>query len=257
MFLMKRVLKKILNDVLIKTTNLRLVNNNVYNFKQNLIKNDVVLEKDFLEINEKINKIYKMDTLDEPNYTAYRTIKNALNYKLTGSIVECGVFQGQKISYFLETLNSLKINNVDIYLIDTFEGMTDPGENDIQMITKNVQKKGEVSSSLESVKDRIYQTNYPKSKLHFIKMDVRNENELRNAVNEDIMLLRLDTDNYDSTLAILNSLYSKVVKNGFIIHDDYGHWKGHYEACQKFYKDNNIDPILIRTCRKERIEIKY
>lgn len=75
MFLMKRVLKKILNDVLIKTTNLRLVNNNVYNFKQNLIKNDVVLEKDFLEINEKINKIYKMNTLNETNYTAYRTIK--------------------------------------------------------------------------------------------------------------------------------------------------------------------------------------
>jgi len=254
---MKRVIKKFLNDLLIKTTNRRLVIDSEYKSRKNLIKNDVVLEKDFLEINKKINKIYKMNTLNETNYTAYRTIKNALNYKLKGSIVECGVFQGQKISYFLETLKSLNINNIDIYLIDTFEGMTAPGEYDIHMITKNVQKEGEVSSSLESVKDRIYQTNYPKSKLHFIKMDVRNENDLKNAVNENIMILRLDTDNYDSTLAILNSLYSKVVKNGFIIHDDYGNWKGHYEACHKFYKVKNIDPILIRTCRKERIEIKY
>ena len=88
-------------------------------------------------------------------------------------------------------------------------------------------------------------------------MDVRNQNDLRNIVEGNIIILRLDTDFYDSTLASLNSLYSKVVKNGFIIHDDYGHWKGHYDACQKFYRDNNINPLLIRTCRKERIEIKY
>ena len=81
--------------------------------------------------------------------------------------------------------------------------------------TKNVIKKGDISSSLESVKDRIYQTDYPKSKLHFIKMDVRNENELRNAVNENIMVLRLDTDFYDSTLAILNSLYFTYPKDIF------------------------------------------
>ena len=253
---MFQTLKKSINSFLIKTTNYRFVHNTGYTYKKNSIDTDVVLEKDFLEINEKINKIYKRNTLNETNYSAYQTVKNALNLKLKGSIVECGVYQGQKINYFLETLNILKINNIDIYIIDTFEGMTESSNKDIQMITKTVMKKNDLSASLESVKDRIYQSNYPKDKLHFIKMDVRNENDLRNAVKEDIIILRLDTDFYDSTLASLNSLYSKVVKNGFIIHDDYGHWKGHYDACQKFYSDNNIDPILIRTCRKERIEIK-
>ena len=253
---MIKILRKIINSFLIKTINYRFVNNTEYTLQQNSIKTDSVLEKDFLEINEKINKIYKMNTLNETNYSAYQTVKNALSLKLKGSIVECGVYQGQKINYFLETLNILKINNIDIYIIDTFEGMTEPSNKDIQMITKKVMKKNDLSASLESVKDRIYQTNYPKDKLHFIKMDVRNENDLRNAVKGDIIILRLDTDFYESTLASLNSLYSKVVKNGFIIHDDYGHWKGHYDACQKFYSDNNIDPILLRTCRQERIEIK-
>jgi O-methyltransferase len=253
---MIKILRKIINSFLIKTINYRFVNNTEYTLQQNSIKTDSVLEKDFLEINEKINKIYKMNTLNETNYSAYQTVKNALSLKLKGSIVECGVYQGQKINYFLETLNILKINNIDIYIIDTFEGMTESSNKDIQMITKKVMKKNDLSASLESVKDRIYQTNYPKDKLHFIKMDVRNENDLRNAVKGDIIILRLDTDFYDSTLASLNSLYSKVVKNGFIIHDDYGHWKGHYDACQKFYSDNNIDPILLRTCRQERIEIK-
>lgn len=253
---MIKILRKIINSFLIKTINYRFVNNTEYTLQQNSIKTDSVLEKDFLEINEKINKIYKMNTLNETNYSAYQTVKNALSLKLKGSIVECGVYQGQKINYFLETLNILKINNIDIYIIDTFEGMTESSNKDIQMITKKVMKKNDLSASLESVKDRIYQTNYPKDKLHFIKMDVRNENDLRNAVKGDIIILRLDTDFYESTLASLNSLYSKVVKNGFIIHDDYGHWKGHYDACQKFYSDNNIDPILLRTCRQERIEIK-
>lgn len=253
---MFKFLKKSINSFLIKTTNYRFVNNTGYTSQKNSIETDVVLEKDFLEINEKINKIYKINTLNETNYSAYQTVKNALSLKLKGCIVECGVYQGQKINYFLETLNVLKINNIDIYIIDTFEGMTESSNEDIQMITKKVMKKNDLSASLESVRDRIFQSNYPKDRLHFIKMDVRNENDLRNAVKEDIIILRLDTDFYDSTLASLNSLYSKVVKNGFIIHDDYGHWKGHYDACQKFYNDNNIDPILLRTCRKERIEIK-
>jgi len=138
---MIRTLRKSINNFFIKTTNYRFINNIEYIEKQSSIKNDVVLEKDFLEINEKINKIYKRNTLNETNYSAYQTVKNALNLKLKGSIVECGVYQGQKINYFLETLNILKINNIDIYIIDTFEGMTASSNKDIQMIIKKVMKK--------------------------------------------------------------------------------------------------------------------
>ena len=103
---------------------------------------------------------------------------------------------------------------------------------------KKVMKKKDLSASLESVKDRIFQSNYPREKLHFIKMDVRNQNDLRNIVEGNIIILRLDTDFYDSTLASLNSLYSKVVKNGFIIHDDYGHWKGSKKAVDEYFNLN-------------------
>ena len=40
---------------------------------------------------------------------------------MTGSIVECGVYQGQKISYFLETLNKFKTNNIDPILLELAE----------------------------------------------------------------------------------------------------------------------------------------
>ena len=76
---MFQTLKKSINSFLIKTTNYRFVHNTGYTYKKNSIDTDVVLEKDFLEINEKINKIYKRNTLNETNYSAYQTVKNALN----------------------------------------------------------------------------------------------------------------------------------------------------------------------------------
>ena len=67
---MIKTLRKSIKIFFIKTTNYRFVDNNEYIMKQNSIKTDVVLEKDFLKINEKINKIYKLNTLNETTYSA-------------------------------------------------------------------------------------------------------------------------------------------------------------------------------------------
>ena len=157
----------------------------------------------------------------------------------------------------LETLDLLKVYDKDIYIIDTYEGMTEPLDNDYQVINNFKMNKGEMMVTLKKVKENVLKSNYPIEKLHFIKTDVRKKNVLVENIKQDISILRLDTDFYDSTLAILEALYFKVNKNGYLIHDDYGHWKGHYDACKEFYIKNKINPSLIRTCRKERVEIKY
>lgn len=218
-------------------------------------KEEPHLDKEYKKIVKKLNKIYKTKHYDETSYTAYQIAKNIINQKISGNIVECGVFEGEKISIFLETLNLLGEKR-DIYIVDTFEGMTKPSNNDYQVINKRKLKEGDTKASQEYVKKNIYKTNYPRKKLHFIKIDVRKEQDLRKCIKGKIALLRIDTDFYDSVYSILNSLYSNVNKNGYLIHDDYGHWKGHYKACTNFYKKNNIKPILIRTSRKERVEIK-
>ncbi len=41
-----------------------------------------------------------------------------------------------------------------------------------------------------------------------------------------IALLHLDGDWYESTRAILNNLYDRVLDDGFLQVDDYGHWEG-------------------------------
>lgn len=250
------MIKNVLNKFLTKLSNYRVIKENIFKELNQNLMDEPFIDKEFLEISNKLNIIYPEDIVHETNFTAYSITKNVINQNLKGCFVECGVFKGQKVAFFLETLKSMGIYDRDVFLVDTFEGMTEPSKDDIQMISDRKMFKGDKLAILENVKQNIYKTGYPKDKIHFVKMDVRSEEDLKKNINREIAVLRLDTDFFDSTWSILNSLYNNVVVGGYLIHDDYGHWKGHYEACKKFYSTNKIRPLLIRTCRKERVEIK-
>jgi hypothetical protein len=244
----KKIIRKFFNFI-----GYELIHKNQYNSSQ--FKNEPHLDKDFIEICEKLQKIYKDDELFiETNYTAYLSVKNIISQKLPGGIVECGVFQGVKCSIFIETL---KLNNYykNIYLVDTFSGMTQPSYEDFQVITGSRLQYGDTKCNIDDVKKNIFISNYPKEKIFFIQLDVRNTSKLSESINENIALLRIDTDFYDSVLSVLKSLSDKVVKGGYIIHDDYGHWSGHYKAFKDFNKKRNVS--FLRTARKEIVQIIF
>ena len=66
---------------------------------------------------------------------------------------------------------------------------------------------------------------------------------LNNPINipNEIAILRLDTDWYDSSKFELQKLFKNVVKGGVIILDDYYLWNGQKEATDEFLKENNLD----------------
>jgi predicted O-methyltransferase YrrM len=93
-------------------------------------------------------------------------------------------------------------------------------------------------------------TSYPKNKVHYIEGDVLET--LSTTEVQDIALLRLDTDWYESTLAELNHLVPRLVKGGICIIDDYGHWEGSRKAVDEFFKNSDFRPLMIHvdyTCR--------
>lgn len=165
---------------------------------------------------------------------------------IDGSFVECGVFKGGSImNMALTQLNFNKI--VHIYLFDTFEGMTDHGEYDVNYrgvpaakILRNPSKK--CICSLDEVKKNVNLTGYPQEFLHFRKGDVAIT--LKEQVPEKIALLRLDTDWYESTKIELEVLYPRLVKGGVLILDDYGYWKGARKATDDYFKSIALHPIL-------------
>ena len=75
-------------------------------------------------------------------------------------------------------------------------------------------------------------------------------------IPEQISLLRLDTDFYESTKHELIHLYPRLSKYGILIVDDYGHWSGAKKAVDEYFKNkshiflhtisNNGDIIMVK-----------
>jgi hypothetical protein len=72
----------------------------------------------------------------------------------------------------------------------------------------------------------------------------------------EIAVLRLDGDWYESTKICLKKLYDKVIENGVIIIDDYGHFIGAKIATDEFRIKHKIITPLIQTDYTEYYWVK-
>jgi hypothetical protein len=135
------------------------------------------------------------------------------------------------------------ITDRKIYLYDTFEGMTMPGDNDGDW-EKTEWEKNKVNEQinnwclapLEDVQANMATTGYPKENIFFIKGKV--EETIPGTLPGKISLLRLDTDWYESTKHELNHLYPLLEKGGILIIDDYGAWPGARKATDEYFAAN-------------------
>jgi len=161
----------------------------------------------------------------------------------------------------------LKMNemNREIYLYDTFEGMSKPSDKDkrrfdsVSAISSwKKSQKGDYNewcySPLNEVKENMFSTGYPKENLIFIKGKV--EDTIPNTIPSQISLLRLDTDWYESTYHELQHLFPILSEKGVLIIDDYGYWAGAREAVDKYFKENDIKILLNRVDSTGRVGIK-
>ena len=141
------------------------------------------------------------------------------------------------------TLLSLGSAERDLYLFDTFEGMSPPSEHDVDMAGQRAgtmlaaQSKTDAGSywcyaSLEDVQGALAQVGYPAERVHYVKGKV--EETVPARAPQQIALLRLDTDWYESTRHELEHLSPRLAPGGVLIIDDYGHWKGARQATDEF-----------------------
>lgn len=188
--------------------------------------------------------------MDIKNYTKsgperIEAMKSALRHidlnNVTGDIVECGVWRGGNIM-----LARKMCPKRVCWLYDTFEGMTEPGPFDLKRsgnkpppnkaISKNWTK-----ASLEEVKSNFIEFNlYDITKMRFVIGDVCLTLLLEKNLPENIALLRLDTDWYQSTAVELRQLYPRLVSGGIMIVDDYGHWLGARKAVDDYLSAKEI-----------------
>ena len=182
-----------------------------------------------------------------------------------GDIVECGVWKGGSMMTAAISLLENKDHERQLYLYDTFEGMSEPNESDISINNINAKEyldKNKKSNhdiiwaycELDEVKHNVFKTGYPKNNVHFIKGKV--EDTLPFSKHRKIALLRLDTDWYESTKCELEILFPLLVNGGVLIIDDYGYWKGCKKAVDEYFEKENIKIFLKVIDETGRIAIK-
>lgn len=236
----------------------------IFSNKQKIDYSNLIVEMDerskqYIDISSK----YTFKSILEM-WTVISSLRNIINQKIEGDIVETGVWKGGTIILIKKILSENNIKK-KVFGFDTFEGGFDKpklidkkvkyGETNLKNIyTKDFKYKNFETSSLKDTLINIQNNCENIDDLILIKGKV--ENTLIKQDIKKVSFLLLDTDYYDSTLFSLNSMYDKVVKNGIIYIDDYGNWKGAKQAVDEFFIKKNIKPLLIRTSFASRILIK-
>lgn len=185
--------------------------------------------------------------------------------QVDGAFVECGVWRGGSMMAVARTLRSAGVTDRELYLFDTFDGMTAPTEADADFRGRPAQarfwrtRRGPNSSdwcraTLPEVRENLARTGYPADRLHFVPGPV--EETVPAAAPERIALLRLDTDWYESTRHELVHLWPRLMPGGVCILDDYGYWAGSRKAVDGYLSEHGIRVLLHRLDHTGRMIVK-
>jgi len=199
-------------------------------------------EKEIIKLSDK----YSM-TGSIRMWALLQAVKKVIKNKIEGDIVECGVWKGGNLILCQKYLNLQNVS-IKIHGFDNFEGMVKPKEIDADyrnvpasemhsLFKKDKNKNSWAYCSLEDVNKNINET-VPKHNIKLIKGIVEKTLLEPKNLPEKISILRLDTDFYESTKIELEILYPKLVSGGFLIIDDYGHFKGCRKAVDEYFKDD-------------------
>ncbi|WP_375501443.1 TylF/MycF/NovP-related O-methyltransferase [uncultured Jatrophihabitans sp.] len=196
---------------------------------------------------------YTMTSFDKLHATITAT-RYVARYDVPGDIVECGVWRGGSMHAIARTLDSVGVHDRDLYLYDTFEGMTEPTEDDVRhdgssaataLATQDKDSMVWAVASLDDVQEGFATVPYPKERVHYVKGPV--EETVPATMPERIAMLRLDTDWYASTAHELTHMYDRLVSGGVLVIDDYGHWQGSRKATDEFLERTGERLLLVRT----------
>ena len=182
--------------------------------------------------------------------------------QIPGTVVECGVWRGGSMQAVARTLVELDAADRDLHLFDTFEGMPEPTERDRRAdgalaaeVLARSSKAGVywAIAGLDDVRAGMAETGYPGERIHFHPGRV--EDTIPAEAPEQIAILRLDTDWYESTRHELEHLYDRVPSGGVLLLDDYGFWLGARQAVDEFLERTG-ERLLLLPMASGRIAVK-
>ncbi|MCH2181946.1 MAG: TylF/MycF family methyltransferase [Mariniblastus sp.] len=219
---------------------------------------------EFIEIIKSVQP-YTM-TSPERVFALCNAVDYILQNQIAGSFVECGVWRGGSMAAVARTLLNRGVNDRSLWLYDTFDGMSEPTDKDVDFLGKTAShllqaedpqdaKSVWCRSSIGQVRSVMEQTSYPHQQINLVEGKV--EETLLQHRPAQIALLRLDTDWYESTRLELEMLFPLISPGGVLIIDDFGHWQGCRRAVEEYFRKHQVSMMLNRIDYTGRIGIYY
>jgi O-methyltransferase len=223
------------------------------------------LPDDFDETDAEVWRRVAPYTMTTPGkvHALTRSVEYVVSRPVKGALVECGVWRGGSMMAIALTLLRLGETDRELYLFDTFEGMTEPGAEDVKQggrhaadILQHETRDSPIwaVASIDEVREAILSVGYPEERIHFVQGAV--EQTLPGAAPAEVALLRLDTDWYSSTKHELVHLYPRLASGGVLIIDDYAYWRGARQAVDEYIRENELALLLVRTDHGARVAVK-
>ena len=201
-------------------------------------------------------------TSRERQWTLLRALEYVERRGMPGDIVECGVWQGGNMMMAKAFLKNSAIKR-RFWLFDTFEGMAAPTDHDKA-------SDGRDAASLYQARRKENRTEWCFAPLSDVTENFRRHALLDDAVvfrkgmvedtlkasdlPEEIAILRLDTDFYESTKVELDVLYPRLKAGGVLIIDDYGNWLGARKAVDEYFAESG--PLFLPVDSSLRMAVK-
>lgn len=185
----------------------------------------------------------------EDRYNRFWHMLQAYNQtnQLPGLVAECGSWRGMSSYMMLEHTARKQPHRQETHIIiDSFEGLSAPGPNDVSSVYSADQIKGRFACSLETVKENLSRF----SNVQLVKgwiPQVLAENEAK--LDKVYRFVHIDVEMYEPTLSALKFFWPRMGPGGMIVCDDCGYnaFPGSQHAMESFAQIHGLSPMYLTT----------
>ena len=165
-------------------------------------------------------------------------VRDVITDGVPGDLIETGVWRGGACIFMRALLKAYAEESRRVWVADSFRGLPKPEENRAADIEDALWTYDFLAVPQERVKANFERYGLLDEQVRFLPGWF--EDTLPTAPVEQIAVMRLDGDMYDSTMVALRSLYPKLSVGGYVIIDDYHAIRACKEAVDDFRTEHGI-----------------
>jgi O-methyltransferase len=164
---------------------------------------------------------------------------------IPGDLIECGVWRGGATIFMRGVLKAYGDHSRKVWVSDSFQGLPPPDATRYPAdLGDTLHKMGGLAVGVEQVKHNFERYGLLDDQVQFLVGWFKDT--LATAPVEQLAVMRLDGDMYESTIQAIEPLYPKLSPGGFCIIDDFGsHASQAGKAIEDYRKAHGITEEII------------